>query len=57
MTAANELAVRRALEAAGVEFIEENGDGGPLCALEKALPVEGGQGVISLGLATSVMTP
>jgi transcriptional regulator with XRE-family HTH domain len=28
MTAANDLAVRRALEAAGVEFIEEDG-GGP----------------------------
>jgi len=28
MTAANDLAVRRALEAAGVEFIDEN-DGGP----------------------------
>jgi transcriptional regulator with XRE-family HTH domain len=28
MTAANDLAVRRALEAAGVEFIDENG-GGP----------------------------
>jgi transcriptional regulator with XRE-family HTH domain len=28
MTAANELAVRRALEAAGIMFIEENG-GGP----------------------------
>jgi hypothetical protein len=28
MTAANDLAVRRALEAAGVEFIAENG-GGP----------------------------
>ena len=28
MTAANNLAVRRALEAAGVEFIDENG-GGP----------------------------
>jgi hypothetical protein len=28
MTTANELAVRRALEAAGVEFINENG-GGP----------------------------
>jgi hypothetical protein len=27
-TAANDLAVRRALEAAGVEFIDENG-GGP----------------------------
>ena len=28
MTAANDLAVRRALEAAGVEFIDEDG-GGP----------------------------
>ena len=28
MTAPNDLAVRRALEAAGVEFIDENG-GGP----------------------------
>jgi transcriptional regulator with XRE-family HTH domain len=28
MTAANDVAVRRALEAAGVEFIDENG-GGP----------------------------
>jgi len=28
MTAANDLAIRRALEAAGVEFIDENG-GGP----------------------------
>jgi ribosome-binding protein aMBF1 (putative translation factor) len=27
LTAANELAVRRALEAAGVEFINENGGG------------------------------
>ena len=27
MTAANDLAVRRALEAAGVAFIEENGGG------------------------------
>jgi hypothetical protein len=27
MTAANNLAVRRALEAAGVEFIDENGGG------------------------------
>ena len=30
MTAANDLAVRRALEAAGVEFIDGNG-GGPGC--------------------------
>jgi hypothetical protein len=28
MTAANDLAIRHALEAAGVEFIDENG-GGP----------------------------
>jgi hypothetical protein len=27
LTAANELAIRRALELAGVEFIEENGEG------------------------------
>jgi hypothetical protein len=27
MTAANDLAVRRALEMAGVEFIDENGGG------------------------------
>jgi hypothetical protein len=29
MTAANDLAVRRALEMAGVDFIDENGGGGP----------------------------
>jgi len=34
MTAANELAVRRTLESAGVEFIEENG-GGPGVRLRK----------------------
>ena len=34
MTAANDLAVRRALEAAGVEFIDENG-GGPGVRLKK----------------------
>jgi hypothetical protein len=34
MTAANSLAVRRALEAAGVEFIDENG-GGPGVRLRK----------------------
>jgi len=27
MTAANDLAIRRALETAGVEFIDENGGG------------------------------
>ena len=35
MTAANDLAVRRALEGAGVEFIDENG-GGPGVRLKKA---------------------
>ena len=34
LTAANELAVRRALESAGVEFIDENG-GGPGVRLQK----------------------
>ena len=34
MTAANDLAVRRALEAAGIEFINENG-GGPGVRLRK----------------------
>jgi hypothetical protein len=36
MTAANDLAVRRALEAAGVEFIDENGGGGAGVRLRKA---------------------
>ena len=35
MTAANDLAVRRALEEAGVEFIDENG-GGPGVRLRKS---------------------
>jgi hypothetical protein len=34
MTSANDLAIRRALEAAGVEFIDENG-GGPGVRLRK----------------------
>ena len=34
MTAANDLAVRRVLETAGVEFIDENG-GGPGVRLRK----------------------
>jgi hypothetical protein len=34
LTAANELAIRNALEAAGVEFIQENG-GGPGVRLRK----------------------
>jgi hypothetical protein len=29
MTAPSDIAIRRALEAAGVEFIEENGGGSP----------------------------
>jgi hypothetical protein len=36
MTAANDIAVRKALEAAGVEFIDENG-GGPGVRLRKPL--------------------
>ncbi len=36
MTMANDLAVRRALESAGVEFIDENG-GGPGVRLKKPL--------------------
>ena len=35
MTAANNHAVRRALEAAGVEFIDENGGGGAGVRLRK----------------------
>jgi hypothetical protein len=35
MTAANDLAVRRALETAGVEFIDENG-GSPGVRLRKS---------------------
>jgi transcriptional regulator with XRE-family HTH domain len=35
LTVANNLAVRRALEAAGVEFIDENGSGPGVC-LRKA---------------------
>ena len=37
MTVANEQAVRRALEAAGVEFIDENG-AGPGVRLRKRQP-------------------
>ena len=36
MTAANDLSVRRALEAAGIEFMDGNG-GGPGVRLRKAL--------------------
>ena len=35
MTVANDLAVRRALEGAGVIFIDENGDAGPGVRLRK----------------------
>lgn len=37
MTAANDIAVRRALEAAGVEFIDEDG-GGPGVRLRRRQP-------------------
>jgi transcriptional regulator with XRE-family HTH domain len=37
LTAPNNLAIRRALEASGVEFIDENG-GGPGVRLRKATP-------------------
>jgi len=37
MTAANDLAVRRALEAAGVEFIDGNG-GAQVCGSVRVLP-------------------
>jgi hypothetical protein len=40
LTAANDFAVRRTLEAAGVEFIDENG-GGPGVRLRKPLPKPG----------------
>jgi hypothetical protein len=40
LTAANELAIRGALEAAGVEFIDENG-GGPGVRLRKRQQKEG----------------
>ena len=39
MTAANDLAVRRTLEMAGVEFIDENG-GGPGVRLRKRQPAK-----------------
>ena len=35
MTMANDLAVRRALEAAGIEFIDESNNGGPGVRLRK----------------------
>jgi hypothetical protein len=37
LTTANDLAIRRALESAGVEFIDENG-GGPGLRLKKKRP-------------------
>ena len=36
LTAANDQTIRRALEAAGVEFIEENAAGGPGVRLRKS---------------------
>jgi hypothetical protein len=38
MTAANDLAVRRALEMAGVEFIDENGGGAGVRLRERSRP-------------------
>jgi hypothetical protein len=38
MTAANDLAVRRALEAGGVEFIDENGGGAGVRLRRRARP-------------------
>ena len=40
LTMANDLAIRRALESAGVEFIDENG-GGPGVRLRKRQPKKG----------------
>jgi hypothetical protein len=40
LTAANDLAIRRALESAGVEFIDENG-GGPGVRLRERLSKSG----------------
>jgi len=45
MTMANDLAVRRALEAAGVEFIDENG-GGPGVRLRERRRAQSAQEVI-----------
>ena len=42
MTVANDAAVRRALESAGIEFIDENG-GGPGVRLHRRTAVEEGQ--------------
>jgi hypothetical protein len=42
LTAANELAIRRTLEIAGVEFIDENG-GGPGVRLRKPLKGKSGK--------------
>ena len=40
LTAANELAIRRALEAAGIEFIDENGGGPGVRLRERQLKKE-----------------
>ena len=40
LTAANDLAVRRALEAAGVEFIDENGGGAGVRLRTRSTPRE-----------------
>jgi hypothetical protein len=44
MTTANDLAVRRALEAAGIEFIEDNGGGEGVRFRKRQRPKKGGTG-------------
>ena len=51
---ANDLAVRRALEAAGVEFIEESGSVGAGCALKEASAAKGTQGISFLVRASTI---
>ena len=52
MTAANDFAVRRALEGAGVEFIDENG-GGPGLRLRKRRGPRSPNKLVELGEATT----
>jgi hypothetical protein len=47
LTSANDLAIRRALESAGVEFIDENGRGPRCPAAEAAAEKRFAQGVIA----------
>ena len=52
MTAANDLAVRRALEAAGVIFIDESGGAGPGCGCANGKEKQLAPGRADEGLAT-----